>query len=444
LVENPVTNNELDDTQLADDEPEWGATINVDGITYAVSLFWQPMQDPDDPMQEVKETAETILEGADVFCLRTGGAPQYGLGLSEEGHRQGQVAAAISVADAFSDQTSSVSVFEVPEGWWFLAVRNDLILSEEDVLYKNEDDAQRAFFSMMAVPDWGRKVAPNSWGVEGTSELDLSEVLRNTRQVKLQKLSGLRGTKFIAAVGGAALIVLYILYSLISSLFKEDEVKIKKRPDFSKFRKPVIQKPKTIEKEVMPWENIYKSEDVLQNCWEKTMQLKGMLIPGWTLIDTSCNAQTISGVWSRDWGRIAWLKKSIYNYDIKFVEQVFSPDGKNFVGVSKIDKIVQLNSPPTMTGTQTVDEMNDIFQAIGSEIDLSQEGSEEKVVKGLRIKQKETKHKTVSYKFSSVYDPPMWSALLGKISGLTIDVIDYSAKDGKWNYEGKIYVRKSY
>ena len=175
-------------TTEGDEEDPWGATITVNGTVYATSIFWQPLQNPDNPLPEVRETAENVLDNADLYVIRPSGMPQYGLGISSEGHRAGMPVAALSLVEAFSDVPSSVSVFKVPEGWWFIAVRNDLILSEEDMLYLNEDDAKRNFVSMMAVPDWGRRVAPASWQIEGTEERNIDEVLAKAPKVKLQKL----------------------------------------------------------------------------------------------------------------------------------------------------------------------------------------------------------------------------------------------------------------
>ena len=115
----------------SNEEPSWGPTIVVNNTTYAVSLFWQPLQDTNDPYPEVKETVDNVMEGADLFCVRSGTSPQYGIGNSTEGHKVGLPSAAAAIADIFQDNSSSVAVFEVDEGWWFIAVRNDLILSEE-------------------------------------------------------------------------------------------------------------------------------------------------------------------------------------------------------------------------------------------------------------------------------------------------------------------------
>ena len=110
--------------------------ITIGRSEYAVGLFWQPLQDPDDPIPEIRETMESD-EDANFYTLYVDGrAPQYGIGRSSSGHKEGQIAAGSAVLSALSEKSSFVAVFEVKEGWWFVAARNDLVLPEEDVLYR--------------------------------------------------------------------------------------------------------------------------------------------------------------------------------------------------------------------------------------------------------------------------------------------------------------------
>ena len=90
-------------------EPSWGPTMVVNDTTYAVTLFWQPLQDTNDPYPEVQETVDNFMEGADLFCLRQGTSPQYGIGNSTEGHKAGMPSAAAAIAELFQDKPSSVA-----------------------------------------------------------------------------------------------------------------------------------------------------------------------------------------------------------------------------------------------------------------------------------------------------------------------------------------------
>ena len=86
----------LEDANLTDEDIEKGSdesggtSIVVDGVEYATNLFWQPLQNKDDPYMEVEEAAQGILDGADLFCVKPGKAPQFGICVSTEGYRKGQ------------------------------------------------------------------------------------------------------------------------------------------------------------------------------------------------------------------------------------------------------------------------------------------------------------------------------------------------------------------
>ena len=127
-------------------------SATVDGVKYAVGLLWAPLQNQDDPIPEIREAMDTEV-GMDLYCQRTSTTPQYGLGSTSFGHRSGEPALAASVAAALAEKSSACCVFKVDEGWWFIAIRNDLILAEEDILFKTEEEAKKAFMAMMAVPD---------------------------------------------------------------------------------------------------------------------------------------------------------------------------------------------------------------------------------------------------------------------------------------------------
>ena len=146
----------LEDAQLMDQDFEeggnrtWATQVTVDGLTYATSLFWQPLQNTDDPVTEVNDAAEGIMEGADLFCIKQGKAPQFGICASKQGYKKGMNVGAIPVATALGGQSSFVAVFKVQEGWWYICVRNDIILSDGDMVFLNEEDAKNQFMSMLA------------------------------------------------------------------------------------------------------------------------------------------------------------------------------------------------------------------------------------------------------------------------------------------------------
>lgn len=429
-VESP---NEAEDFQEEGQVPT-GSTIVVDGVVYAVSLFWQPLQDPDDPIQEIRETASQE-DGADLYCIRQSGTYQYGIAKTTEGHHEGQIAVAVSVADAFSDKSSFVGVFKVKEGWWFIAIRNDVILSEEDVLYLNEEDAKKAFYAMMAVPDWGRKVAPSEWGIEGTQEIALSQVLRNSSQVRLVRLSSALNKKVLIGMGIALFIVAILVVQFIMSLWSEDDLSREMRRPRRPVRPVAAVKPEVLIP--MPWENMVYVPDTLKRCWDYVYQISAMTVPAWKMDRTVCTQGDVTIEWSNSWptgGRIAWLRSSIQQYNLEAVTLNIKDSGKEAEGFVSFSDLRRLKSEPNRPLTEVKENLIDIFQAIGSTIRIT----EKEMNAGSKSKPKKINYLT--FAFESDYNPLEWSTFFEKFKGLDLDKIEYRPKgNNKWKYEGRIY-----
>ena len=207
--------------------------VSVSGQRYAVGLIWQPLQNLDDPILEVRETAESEM-GADLYCLRPAATPQYGIGRTELEHKDGMPSLAAAVASVFADQPSMCGVFKVDEGWWFVAIRNDLILAEEDVVFSNEEEAKRAYASMMAVPDWGVRIVPEEWRMEGAEFRDLDSILQKARKVRLQPINAVHRTKFLLVIALIIIgIVIWLIYSLIAlwkNVFPPEKIRVVEQP----------------------------------------------------------------------------------------------------------------------------------------------------------------------------------------------------------------------
>lgn len=422
-------------------DPPWGATMAVNGTTYAVSLFWQPLQDTADPYPEVQETVDNVMEGADLFCLRSGTSPQYGIGNSTEGHKAGMPSAAAAVAELFQDKPSSVAVFEVDEGWWFIAVRNDLILSEEDILYINEEDAKRAFYAMMAVPDWGRKIAPASWEIEGTEEVDLWDTLKSPGGSKLMRIDKTQRQKMRIIIGVAAVLVLYIGYKLISGMFSGPTPTI--RPVMP--LKPIFEEeaPKQQVIEVRPWEKLIVTEDLLNRCQAAVQQVKSMIIPGWKLGVITCSPSGLSTTWAMEWGHLGWLKRAFEEYNTRGLDFLIDNAGKSVVVSLSIGNVAVHSESPKMMVYESREEINNIFQAINMPISLRDErtrrqGTVSKDGLSLQVKEQKTYPKLI---FSFASDLPMeeWLSFFNKFPALEITKLNYNPTDDIWTYEGQIY-----
>ena len=266
----------LEDAKLLDEDYEegnsktWASSITVDGITYATNLFWQPLQNTEDPISDVSDASEGILEGADLFCIKQGKAPQFGICVSKQGYKNGELAGAVTVSSALDGLSSFVAVFKVNTGWWYICVRNDIILSDGDMVFLNEDDAKSQFMSMLAVPDWEKKIAPEEWHIDGTEDVDLTSLMKKGSRVKLQKIKALRGTKLLMVVAVSAIVALWLLFTIIDSILLAPP----KRPMIQPIQpKAIVKKEVPLPPEDIPWEKLKDPVSILERCYNNIAAL---------------------------------------------------------------------------------------------------------------------------------------------------------------------------
>lgn len=436
----------LEEAKLLDEDIDagsaaktWGTFITVDGENYATSLFWQPLQNTSDPFQEVEDSSTGVLEGADLFCIKNGKAPQFGICVSHEGYKSGQNVAAVALATALSDIGSFIAVFKTNKGWWYTCIRNDIILSDGDMLFLTEEEAKEQFMSMLAVPDWGKKIAPKEWELEETEELDLAEILQRGAKAKLQKIKALRGTKLLLVIAISAVVGIWLLSSLVDKLFLTPTVKpviVPIKPKvLPKAAPPPVEAPK-------PWEKVANQEEILKNCYIGIKNLSSILPPGWTIGQLACANNKVATSWTRDVaiGRLSWAKKALVESGLDFAGYSFAANGETLSASLNLPMVEENLSPPQKTIIELQDELNDTFQKLGIAISLSSD-----VVQTSSPETKDQKvvvksYKRLTFSFTSEHNPLIWASLLTKYSGLEIKIITYSIDEGIWNYEGAIYV----
>ncbi len=421
----------LEDAKLLDEDYEeggtktWASKVTVDGLTYATNLFWQPLQNVEDPISDVSEASEGILEGADLFCIKQGKAPQFGICVSQQGYKSGELVGAITVASALEGQSSFVAVFKVDTGWWYICVRNDIILSDGDMVFLNEEDAKSQFMSMLAVPDWGKKIAPAEWNVEGTEEIDLSTLMKRGSRGKLQKIKALRGTKLLVVVSISAIVALWLLFTIIDSILLAPP----KRPLVAPIKPKVVQPVKKIP-EIKPWEKLTDAKTLMVKCYENIAAVSQILPPGWDIGEVTCDKSGIKTAWKRHVGRIVWMNEALDKSGIKFSSRSVTDDGNSISVVAPVGEIPNVSVAPTLSVGDLKVTLNDLFQAIAQPVAISDYSF---------TSPQNTLYRSVKFKFSSVNNPIVWKDLLTKFSGLEIIMIKYNKDSERWDYEGAIY-----
>lgn len=418
-------NSILEADSLKENSKEWASSFTVDGMQYAASVFWESLQNIDAPFLDAKEAAENVLVGADLFCVKHGKSPQLGLAVSSQGFKKGMNVAAVAAVTAMSDATSLLAVFKVDAGYWYLCVRNDVILSDGDVLFVKEEDAKEQFMSMLSVPDWSKKIAPAEWGIDETEQKDISEVLAAGLDAKLEKINALRGTE-LAIVVILSMIVGGWLIMFISKTFfttkPQTNVVITRRAQ----KKVVVEVEKVIP---LPWESMIDPAWMLDNCRQAILSLNNIATPGWINSGVTCTQANAVTSWRREFGRLSWMEMSLTYSGLTFANKTIDPLGNSVTVSLPFQKVKKINSAPKYSLSELHNVINDLFQTVNLKIG-TQEGS-------LRLNNKT--YTFLTFSIASSYDPEIWKQMLTKFSGLEINNVLYN--QGIWKYEGKIYAQ---
>lgn len=409
------------DTQT--EEKAWRASFTEGGTTYAASLFWQPLLNSAKPLPEVKEAAENILEGADLYVIRKGKSPQFGLAVSSQGFSTGLPSAAVSLISGLGTITSFLGVFKVDTGWWYICFRNDVILSDGDTLFINEKDAKNQLIAMLAVPDWDIIFAPPEWGIEDTKADRLSSVLERGIQSKLAKINAGNDALMLGVIVACFAVIAWFGYSTLKDLF------------FSQPEEPVIA-PVEVEEaplppEPKPWIELPNPLDVMRQCYLTTQKVVEVVTPGWHIEGITCSPKTglVTG-WRRELGRLTWIEQALNVSGVEFSSRVLGKDGNSVMVSVPIGDISTLNSPPEYNNDDLVNIINDLNQTLGINIGISPK---------TWVSPRGEKYNLLAFSISSNNDPLIWSDLLMKFSGLKIDTITYDINSGVWTYKGEIY-----
>lgn len=412
---------------MADDmneEKAWKSAFTEGGTTYAASLFWQPLLNEESPISEVKEAAENILEGADLYVVRKGKSSQFGLAASSQGFVSGLPAAAISLITGLGNVTSFLGVFKVDAGWWYICFRNDVILSDGDTLFVNERDAKDQFISMLAVPDWDMLFAPPEWGIDETRNDKLGTLISRGLTVRLTKINASNDAIMLGVIAVGFAIILWYGYSTLQSMF------------FSEPEAPIIAPVEQVEQQVevppekKPWEELKNPIDVMKNCFEATKKVVQIVTPGWKIEGVTCNADALVTSWKRELGRITWMEQALNVSGVEFYSRSIAADGNTFMVSVPVGEVSVINSPPEYNHADLNNIINDMNQTL--DINL-------KITPKTWTSPQGAFYNLVEYSIESNNDPLIWIELLMKFSGLTVTEVKYDINASKWSYRGEIY-----
>ena len=415
--------------------------VKIAGKSYAVGLFWQPVQDEKQYMHEIRDTIAGVLPGANLYCLMKGGSPQYGLGFTSVKQRVGMASGAAGISAALRDKSSAVCVFKIEEGWWFVTIRNNLILTEEDTVYQYEDDAKEAFMSMLAIPDWGYKIAPAAWGIEETKEVSAAELLSRTKPVELRRLRAETNPRVIVAL----IVVLFGTWWLFSS----DKSDLQ-RQEFEKARLAAMAAAAAAEEEKKeearvpaPWEDIVDAEDFAKKCTILIVNSTA-IVPGWDLSNSSCTEREMVSNFRRTFGTAEWIMGDAQRLGILPSYMVLRAADSAFnsvIGTIEMPMVLRRSQAPNMRKAEVQREVSAIFQSLRIDNFRFDDRVEAVAAENAELRRN---YPFTEFSFTDVsWRLPLdWVNLLSNIKSVEITSIKWDNATRMWSYEGRIYEKE--
>jgi hypothetical protein len=338
----------------------------------------------------------------------------------------------------------------VDEGWWLLAIRNDLLLAVEDIVFATEVEAQRAYAAMMAVPDWGIRIVPPEWNIEGVQQEDLAKLVHGTRKVRLQSINAQKRTKFLLAI--ATLIVLglgyliWLLVQVLSEVFTTDDGGIRRPTGGTRI---VVQAPPPTPTH-KPWEVLPDMEQFFKRCWDTAYQMRAVIVPGWTMGSIQCTPGEVMTNWrltDPKLGRLSWMRYGVSEYQPSPNFKIdIKSDGTSASGMVTFDtKLSTVSSEPKMTPVELEEDMREIQQATGLSFQFNRQTllDPPNRADGTRPPNQKT-YTYYSFAVLSPYSPMEWQSFFEKFSGLELMKLEYTPSGdatNKWKYEGRIYAK---
>ncbi|MBN1783749.1 MAG: type 4b pilus protein PilO2 [Alphaproteobacteria bacterium] len=419
--------------------------ITVNGKTYAVGLFWQPLPGGSQKLHFVERTARSLIGGAQLYCTKSGGSPQFGLGFTKKGHKKNLPVATLSVAAALKDKTSMLAVFKVKEGWWMVVQRNNLLLPEDDFLFDNEDEAKKAFKDLLSLPDWGYKIAPASWSIDGTQDMEVGNLLERVRPVTLQPLATKNHMMLIFAlialvVGGYFLKpLLFPKPPTMAEMKKKSKFTPKKLPKKNQMGQAVdaaestlkaIQHIVSIEKKKMTWEGLLDFKEHAAFC-QNGLRYFGQSIPGWALFELSCDDKELRARYERRGGSLDFFETAYQTY---FPQAKMETEGRGSTIWLKLDlpKITKRSIKPLLKSKDIEQRLMTFAQRTKQNILL---GSAKKTAEQLGD------FEVVNFSFSSKIAVGEWASILYTLGPIQWTEMKWNTQTKAWDGKGIIYAK---
>ncbi len=411
--------------------------ITVHHKKFATGLFWQPLG----VGGASRNYARQLAKNADKkYTLFTEFKSMIGLTNSREGAHVGTDSAAAHIVNSLSEFVSFLAVFKANNYFYFVAVRNGIII--RDILIENEETARKAFVGLSSMPDWGVLIAPNSWGIPKSQEKDIYELIGREYIARLRPIGFAKTV--LPSVLFVILFVLFGFYVLNNPIKTSSDNTANLNTELAnEYRRQIeLKKQEILDKKIeqenaqqafeYPYDKLPNVSQRADLCY-RAIAFVMQPIAGWNQSLAKCDGEYVSANFSRDFGTLNDF------YEIggelmpgAMVQQV--SDDEMIVRV-KLPELQTYSSLDERDAATVARDVATMFQQINTNADIN-------IVTDTILNNGKTENiDIVEVGFSSKLIPSEIMYAFKDFQGVYMTSVSWRANTRTWNYEVIIYTK---
>ena len=409
--------------------------ITIERRKYAVGLFWQPVASGQKSRNFAASISKQIPGQIKYFAEYKS---MVGIGSRALGHSSGMRIAAVEVINSFSEYNSFLAAFFVPQGFWVVAVRNNIIIF--DSLFSDEVSAKREYLNLAGLPDWGALIAPGYWAVPRAVETPLRDVVVGNSKVVLKPIGGAFGNMLSVIL--IAILVLGLWYFLkepIAQMFAPKPQQLQMDAKLvAEYQRQLAEKNKALYGEQqpvkiqMPFDDLPSPAERADQCWRAIAYVM-QPISGWAQTTADCVGLNARTHLVRTFGTLEGLYNSV---GALMLNSTISENSDSDVIVNvPLPKLDGVSKTPTNSAVDIIFSVNTLFQTINSKVNIKQ-GTDT-----VRSGNDTAQFNFVSVSAASKLKPDEFMKIFDGFEPLDLTSVKWDAQQRIWNYEVIIYAK---
>ena len=416
-------------------------TISVHRKKYAVGLFWQPLPTGNGGRSYARYLARS-LDGH--YNLYTEYKFMIGLSMRHTGQKSGMPSAAAEVCEAMSEFSSFLAVFVVENGFYMVAVRNGIIIS--DRIFNKESDAREEYTTLSQMPDWGAFIAPAAWGMPRAVEHTLYDVITGHSHTSLRSLSMTRSIIVSVLLVLLFVLLMVIIYRepVVQSVSNQHNLEKIDTEQAAEYRRQIDAKNKELDEQfqiekkpeakpiVPPYEllpDVAARADIRYRAIGFLMQQ----VPGWNQTSAECGETHVFATFKRSFGTL----DDFYAVAADIMPGVFVQEisDDQILVRAKLPERVTRPSQDVRDADSVVRDLTSRFQAINMDANISV------VVDAVANDTQSTEIYVVEVAAESKMVPSQFMLIFDDFGGVYMTKAAWNVARKMWNYEVIIYAK---